>query len=115
MITAKEALALPKAQLTDVEREGAIKLLAWFDEQIRDDMTYDGVSDLKVEVTNRNVIAFVMRTLKRNGWLVNGRPDFMPHPLNKAVTQLKGYIISLVPNDEVYEAVGTSVLPPGDT
>jgi hypothetical protein len=103
MILASEALALPKAQLTENEVLAAQKLETELDEFIRENMKHSGCAFVTKE-TSSNVISAVNRRLKDAGYNTQWGQLVEKHKLNAAQQQVVGWQLMLAPSDEAYKA-----------
>lgn len=109
MISAVEALQLPRAQLSVEDKEAADALEIAIEAFVHDNMEWRGLQFTSKE-KRPNAIAEVMQRLKAAGY--ETRLEFVveQHPLNKAMQQLVGFQLSLSPSDEAYRAAAKSLL-----
>jgi hypothetical protein len=101
MISAAEALSLPRAQLTAEEKAAADALESLIDENVRISMSRRGCN-IEGKEFNPNVIAEVNQRLKTAGYMTNWQFVIEQNRFNKAVQQPIGFRLELFPTDEAY-------------
>lgn len=116
MISAREALALPKAALSDSDRQAVEAILADLDAHVRANMTRVGCEPLQIDARRlNNIIAGeVGNRLRQEGWLfllneVQTRSQFTSELV------VSGYSVSLRPTDEVYDDLAREAHANGTT
>lgn len=90
MISAREALALPCAQLTEEQKKAADGLEAEIDAHVRKFMAVRGVEFSTTE-KDPNVIGEVVARLKLAGYQVDFSIDSEPNKLNPAMRKHTGF------------------------
>lgn len=102
MISAIEALTLPRARLTPSDAEAANKCLAELEAYIREHMTRTGcVMPIDPAKMNPNIAAEVERACRKCGW----RAEFQKTVVASALSpgqKIAGYQLALAPTDEAY-------------
>lgn len=108
MISAIEALNLPKAQITDEDTKLAYAVLAKIDRHVHKNMTFAGVDILELQPSELSFAAakIVAVMVKRLGWNMNANFGVKQSELGGRTTIWQ---IALSPTIEVYEQALTSV------
>jgi hypothetical protein len=102
VISAKEALTQPSAQLTPEQLEKADTIEKTVEEHVLKFMERRGV-DLEIKETDGNIIAELNQRLKAAGYLPQWKPLLQQHRLNAALQTHLGFRLSLAPSDEAYQ------------
>lgn len=103
MISATDALLLPRAQLTEDERKAADDMEAALEAHIRSTMTRYGCDELYTTEMNRKVLAEVNQRLIRAGW----KPTWHMRTEIGTLTADRrhtGFQVTLEPSAEAYQA-----------
>lgn len=125
-ITAAEALALPRAQLTHTEKEDARQALRDLEEFIRDNMTFAGLpvarfmvgntgrhgldNVLRTRITSDNVIRAIRLAAERGGWVVVVQLMLAQGRVQGAPNLPHHWTIQLTPETKHYEVAETGSL-----
>ena len=115
MITPKEAMALPAAQLTGEQKIALRELLRAIDRWIPEHIDPRGVT-YRTTIMDPLVLLPAIRELRRAGWVVGLQSDTRPSALNPREPQLVGHIFALEPTDADFPSpfAGESwAAPPG--
>ena len=100
MIAALDALRLPRAALSDAQRDAVAQLSATLDEHIRAHMERRGC-ELVTRVTDANVVAEVIRQARAAGWSVQAQGVAEPSPFG-GPPRVVGFALNMAPRDDVY-------------
>jgi hypothetical protein len=110
VISATEALALPKTKLTTEEKEGADRLEITIEQAIREHMEFRGI-DLEIKEPRPNVIAEVNQRLRAVGFVAQWQPMVQQNRFNPAAAPaIVGFKLSLSPGDAAYKEAAAAVL-----
>src|SRR6185369_16494049 len=99
-----EALQLPTASLTDEQHRAADKLEKEIEDYVRKNMSFRGV-DYEGKETSADVLAAVNHRLVAAGYNAQWKLIANEHPLNKAISQIVGFKLSLAPNADAYKSL----------
>ena len=114
MITAREALALPTAQVSESDRQAAEKIVEEVDAAVRAGMNRSGASiTLPLGRLNPAILAEVIHTCRREGWAV-GVQDVTEQSRVGVIaprvgTVVTGHKIIVQPTDESYDRYDAEV------
>lgn len=101
MITAKEALRLPSAQLTPEEQHDVEELLKRIDQAVRTGMQHNGIVFESTEVRPQ-VNAEVIARLRHAGWSPQAIPEVEQPRFTGGKPSIRKVTIMLLPADESY-------------
>lgn len=102
-MTAREALALPSAQITPDDQHAAAVLLLDVHCHIRASMEFRGCFGFQTKELRTTVIALVNQLLRRDGWEPQWVALREPDPADKRKQVHVGWGLSLVPSDAAYQ------------
>lgn len=112
MISARDALALPSAQIRPSDKEAVAKLLEEIEAHIRKNMTRGGcILDLDANRVNKIIADELSRELRRREWA--GQITEMQEPNNLGPgMRVACYRLILVPMLVAYDAADASAATP---
>lgn len=113
MISAAEALRLPRARLSDSDAAGVEALLAEIDSHVRAHATRRGdVVPVPVGRVNADIVGEVTHRLRKLGWVCGWQQVVGRNPITLQESIVR-FDLALTPDDAAYDAVdGAPGVPP---
>lgn len=103
VIAPKEAMGMARAQLSDNQRIAYRTLLEGVDRWIREHVTHFGVT-YRTSTSDPDVVAALVRTLQRAGWLVTSQPLMEQSPVTGQPV-IGGFVFGIQPKNEDVEEI----------